>query len=270
MQSRGALSIKVSVVISTYNRPDYLTRVIEGYLSQTRLPDEIIIADDGSRDDTAAMVAALRAAANVPIVHVWHEDRGFRAARIRNKAVARSSGQYIILCDDDCIPAAALVEDHLRYSRQGCFIQGHRVLLGAGISDSFSLEDRSLLRLLDLARKGQANNIKNALRLPLPLVRISQSLRGIRSCNMSFYRNDFIAVNGFNEDFEGWGKEDSELAVRLYKYGLKRKDLKFRACCYHLFHPYYDRDNLERNIGLLEKAQVASGYFCSNGVDKYL
>ena len=87
---------------------------------------------------------------------------------------------------------------------------------------------------------------------------------------MSFFRKDFITVNGFNEDFEGWGKEDSELVVRFYKYGLRRKDIKFRAYCIHLYHTEYSRENLGGNIAILDKAISSNGFFCKNGIDKYL
>lgn len=262
--------MNVSVIISTYNRPDYLERVIEGYICQTQQPDEIVIADDGSTEETALMLQEKQKNTTIKILHVWHEDRGFRAASIRNKAVAKSSGQYLIICDDDSIPSPALVKDHLRHAEKGCFIQGHRVLLGQHVSEDFTFRDISLLRLLKFSIKGQANNILNALHLPMPLIRVSQKLKGIRSCNMSFFKEDFIAVNGFNEDFEGWGKEDSELAVRFYKYGLNRKDIKFSACCYHLYHAPYLRHSLKRNIVILEKAQKEDDYFCKDGIDKYL
>ncbi|MCL0047245.1 glycosyltransferase family 2 protein [Thermodesulfovibrionales bacterium] len=262
--------MNISIIISTYNRPDYLKKTIEGYLHQNRWPDEIIIADDGSTNDTAEMIKEIQKNSKVRILHIWHEDKGFRAARIRNKAVAKSSGRYLIICDDDSIPSPALVKDHLRHAEEGCFIQGHRVLLGSHISEDFTFRDISLLRLLKFSIKGQANNILNALHLPVPLIRVSQKLKGIRSCNMSFFKEDFIAVNGFNEGFEGWGKEDSELVVRFYKYGLNRKDIKFSACCYHLYHAPYSRNSLKRNIALLERVQKEDDYFCKDGIDKYL
>ncbi|HTZ17984.1 MAG TPA: glycosyltransferase family 2 protein [Dissulfurispiraceae bacterium] len=262
--------LRVSVIISTFNRPSYLERAVEGYLHQSMSPAEIIIADDGSTDETAQKIRALQASSPIEIRHVWHEDLGFRAAAIRNKAAAAGSGDYIIFSDDDSIPSHRLVEDHLKYAETGCFIQGHRVLLGEDISKTFRMDDGSLPNLLRLTVAGQASNVINAVRFPFPLVRKSTSMRGVRSCNMSLYRQDFLAVNGFNEDFVGWGKEDSELVVRLYKHGLLRKDLKFRACCFHLYHPHYSRDNLERNIRLLEAAQQDTTVYCTNGADKYL
>ena len=261
---------RVSIVITTYNRPDYLRKVIEGYMNQTILPHEIVIADDGSTHETGLTIKRLQQSSNIKIFHVWHEHNGFRAATIRNKAIASSSGDYIIVSDDDSIPCRTLVEDHITHAEKGYFIQGHRVLLGKHISKEFTFWDISFKKLFLLYIKGEAKNILNAIQLPFPLIRISQSLKGIRSCNMSFFKNDFINVNGFNEDFIGWGKEDSELVVRFYKYGLKRKDIKFRANSYHLYHTHYDRSNLPKNVLLLRQSIGQKEYYCKNGVDKYL
>lgn len=262
--------MKVSIIISTYNRPHYLERVISGYLHQSHAPGEIVIADDGSAEDTALMIKEIQKTTKVKIIHTWHEDRGFRISQIRNRAIAKSTGEYLIICDDDSVPCISMVEDHMKYSEEGHFIQGHRVLLRRRVSEVFTCKDTSFIKLLTLSITGQASNVLNALRLPVPLISISRKLKGIRSCNMSFFRKDFIAVNGFNEDFEGWGKEDSELAVRFYKYGLQRKDIKFRACCYHLYHEYNSRENVGRNAALLEISIKSSDYFCKIGIDKYL
>jgi glycosyltransferase involved in cell wall biosynthesis len=261
---------RVSVIVTTYNRPQYLARVLEGYLHQTRPPEEIIVADDGSTGETASMIHELQKNSPVPLFHVWHEDRGFRAGHIRNRAAARSAGDYLILADDDSIPVPTLVEDHLRNAEAGFFLQGHRVLLGPAASQTFTWHDISLARALALALRGQAGNVLNAIHLPRAMVRRSREMRGIRSCNMSFFRADFFAVNGFNEAFEGWGKEDSELAVRFYKYGLRRKDLRFQGACYHLHHAPYSRERLERNLALLAAAEQNPAWRCEKGVDQYV
>lgn len=262
-------SARLSVIVTTYNRPHYLQRVLEGFLHQTREPEEIVVADDGSTEETAHLVHAFAEKARVPILHVWHEDRGFRAGHIRNKAVARSSGDYLILADDDSIPVPTLVEDHLRHAEEGFFLQGHRVLLGPRASEKFTFQGIGFINALKLALRGEASNILNAIHLPRAIVRRSRAMRGIRSCDMSFFRADFFAVNGFNEDFEGWGKEDSELAVRFYKYGLRRKDLRFQGACYHLYHAPYPRERLARNLALLAEAEKNPSYRCAKGVDQY-
>ncbi len=263
--------MKISVVITTYNRPSYLKKSLDGFLKQSHPPDEIVIADDGSSEKTASLIETLKKEiTKINILHIWHEDRGFKLSQIRNRAISRASGIFLIICDDDVIPGYRFVQDHLEYSEEGYFIQGHRVLLGARASENFTYRDISLPWLFRLLLKRQASNILNAFRSPVPLIRISRKLKGIRSCNMSFFRKDLIAVNGFNEDFEGWGKEDSELVVRFYKYGLRRKDIKFRAYCIHLYHTEYSRENLGGNIALLDRAISSNEFFCKNGIDKYL
>jgi len=284
--------VKSSVIVSTYNRPHYLERVIEGFLNQKILPTEIIVADDGSKDETGLLVRQYAGRSPVAIKHVWHPDEGFRAAAIRNRAAARSEGEYLIFTDDDCVPCSRFVEDHLSLAEHGCFIQGHRVLLGEHASDGFSFRKISAPGLFLMGLKKDASNVINAVRLPFPMIRksesmrgirscnmsmfgkdffsVNESMRGIRSCNMSMFGKDFFSVNGFNEDFLGWGKEDSELVARLYKLGVKRKDVKFRACCFHLFHELYDRGNVDRNIALLQESIKKVEHYCKNGVDKYL
>jgi len=263
--------MNVSVVVTTYNRPLYLKKVIDAFIHQTLLPQEIVIADDGSTNDTALMLQNYFKMSPVPIIHVWHEDKGFRAAKIRNRAIAAASGEYIIICDDDSIPSVFMVKDHIRYAENGYFIQGHRVLLGPDISNTFTFRDISLMNILKLTLKNQVSNSLNTLRFPVAIIKKSnKKIRGIRSCNMSFFKKDFIAINGFNEDFEGWGFEDVELAIRFYKYGIKVKDVKFRACCYHLYHKPYSRHNLQKNRSILKDIMNGKSFFCKNGIDKYL
>ncbi|NOZ25942.1 MAG: glycosyltransferase [Nitrospirae bacterium] len=262
--------MKISVIISTYNRPHYLRKVIDGYMNQTFRDFEIVIADDGSTEETALLLTELAAGSDIPLLHVWHPDEGFRLAMIRNRAVARSRGDYIIFTDDDCIPDKRFVMDHYRYAEEGFFLQGHRVLIGEGASREFVSGDCAPARLLVLLLRGEVANSLNAVRLPCPWIRKGRSLRGVRGCNMSLFRSDFLAVNGFNEDFEGWGKEDSELVARLYRFGTKRKDVKFRACCFHLHHGVFERGRLGKNIELLRQSMESGDHYCANGIDKYL
>lgn len=264
------MSERISVIISTYNRPNYLAKVIDGFLHQTLPPDELVIADDGSKDDTKLLIDSYKKKSKIPIIHVWHEDNGFRLAQIRNKAIAKASGDYIIICDDDSIPDIHFVEDHNKYKMAGSFIQGHRVLLGKEISQYITFKSCNFFNLIKFTIKGEVKNISNALRLPVPLIRISQGLKGIRGCNMSFYKKDLISVNGYNEDIVGWGREDSELAVRLYNNGLKRKDVKFRLSVYHLYHEEFSKDRLNKNDEILSETLKKHITYCKNGIDKYI
>ncbi|RMF79783.1 MAG: glycosyltransferase [Nitrospirae bacterium] len=262
--------MRLAVVVATYERPHYLRRCLEGYLHQHQPPAELVVADDGSGEATRALVAEIAAAAPFPVRHVWHEDRGFRVAAIRNRAVAATEAEYLVFTDDDCIPAPRFVADHRAAAEAGCLVQGHRVLVGERAAETFSWRDLAAPRLLRWALAGELGNVKHCLRLPRPLVRRSTSLRGIRTCNLALWRADFLAVNGFNEAFEGWGKEDSELVVRLFRHGVVRKDVRFQAAVFHLHHPEFDRGRLERNLRLLEEAKASGAVRCEKGVDQYL
>ncbi len=261
--------MKISLVVSTYNNPEYLKKVLKGIRLQTENPYEVLIADDGSGPETAEAVENWRRTSPFPVFHMWQEDLGFRAAKIRNEAIKKSSGDYIVSLDGDCVPERHFISDHAALARKGFFFQGKRMLVGRQASASF---DPALARkkgfLLGLFLKGEIKNTHHLLRLPLMPGLSDRSLKGTRSCNMGFFREDLIAVNGFNEDFVGWGREDSELAARLYKYGLVRKNHPFRALCFHLWHEENDRSGLEKNEKILGDVLARPEYRCKNGISK--
>jgi len=259
--------MKLSIIITTYNRPNELGKVLESLCGQTRPADEVIVADDGSGEDTKKLVDGFVNSFPGKLLHVRHEDRGFRAAEIRNKAILQSTGDYIVSLDGDCIPEKHFAEDHLRLAETGFFFQGKRVLVGKKLSESFCRDFAdSRLLLLKAIFTGKISNFHHTLRLPFFPSRRSTSMSGIKSCNMGFFRKDIFAVNGFNQDFVGWGREDSELVVRFYKYGLKRKEHPFLAICFHLWHEENDRKNLPLNDERLRKALESNDYFCANGL----
>jgi len=259
--------MKVSVIVTTYNRPDALKRVLDGLVNQTRPPEEVIIADDGSTDETQSMLTPFLKHQQIDIKHAWQADEGFRAARIRNKAILNASGDYLVLLDGDCIPEPHLIEDHVSLARKGCFFQGKRVLVNEPAVDEFSFDDiLSKGRLFQYALQGKISNSHHIFRLPfLPSYR-TRKLSGIRSCNFGLFREDIFAVNGFNQEFKGWGREDSELVVRLFKYGLKRIEHPFKALVYHLWHQENTRHNIDRNDQILENAMASDTYFCNKGL----
>ena len=262
--------MNVSVIVTTYNRPDALRKVMDGLLAQTCLPDEIIVADDGSGPDTRAAMAPYLEHRQVAVSHVWQADKGFRAARIRNKAIHASTGEYLILLDGDCIPEKHFVADHKALARPGYFFQGKRVLVNEKEAEGFeSRHTGSLTRLMGLALRSGISNSHHIIRLPFFPTYSVAKLSGIRSCNMGLYRKDVVAVNGFNQDFVGWGREDSEFVVRLFRYGLGRRENPFRAVCFHLWHRENSRDKLERNDDLLERSEQADVYYCDQGLDYF-
>jgi glycosyltransferase involved in cell wall biosynthesis len=259
--------MKVSVIVTTYNRPDALTLVLRGLSRQRRTPDQVIVADDGSSDATRQCLKAIQAETGLAIRHEWQPDKGFRAARIRNRAIYQADGEYLVLMDGDCVPDVYFIHDHLRLARTGFFFQGKRVLVKTSRLSRFNPAEIGKKRLAWLFCPGFANR-HHMLRLPWFPTTVSRSLSGIRSCNMGVFRSDVMAVNGFNEDFTGWGREDSELVVRLYNYGLKRRGHPFAAICFHLWHQEHLRDRLAENDRLLENAMESVEYVCDNGILK--
>jgi glycosyltransferase involved in cell wall biosynthesis len=260
--------MKISVIVTTYNRPDALKRVLDGLLCQIRLPDEIIIADDGSGSSTKILVQPYLNHTQIRIRHVWQEDKGFRAARIRNMAIAASNGDYLILLDGDCIPEKHFVMDHLDLAQKGYFFQGKRIIVNQSVEKKFNHRTcNSKIRLMVHALKKEISNCHHIFRFPFFPSYTTSKLSGVRSCNMGVFRDDIWAVNGFNHDFEGLGREDSELVVRLFNYGLKRKENPFKAICYHLWHYENKRNCLEKNDRILKKAIDSGSFFCKSGLN---
>jgi glycosyltransferase involved in cell wall biosynthesis len=260
--------LNVSLIITTYNKPEYLKKVLAGIALQCLLPSEVLVADDGSDEKTKEVVDAFRSTVSFPVLHVWHEDLGFRAARIRNEAIRKASGDYIVFLDGDCIPPVNFLADHALLAERRYFFQGKRLLVSREASGSLDAPSAGALRsLLPLFVRGDLSHVHHLLRVPFFPALKSRSLRGVRSCNMGVFRKDLIAVNGFNEDFVGWGREDSELVVRLYRYGLMRKTHPFRAVCFHLWHEENARDRLAANEELLRAALDSPEYRCRNGIE---
>jgi glycosyltransferase involved in cell wall biosynthesis len=242
--------------------------VLDGFLCQKKAPHEIIIADDGSGNDTAQVIKNFSEISFFPVLHVWQEHKGFRAAKNRNEAIKQSSGDYIILLDGDCIVNCDFISDHLSMLKRGFFIQGKRILINKSTSMDFtSAHANSHTSLVKMALEGKISNIHHLIRFPYFPAFKSRRLKGIKSCNMSFFKQDIVAVNGFNEDFVGWGNEDSELACRFFKYGLMKKVHHFMTVCFHLWHPT-NKIVSEKNRQLLAESITSKEYYCKNGIIK--
>ena len=260
--------MKVSLIITTYNNHSALRKVMDSILNQTRRPDELFVADDGSDERTASVVNLYAEKAPFPVIHAWQKNRGFRAAKIRNKAITRAGGEYIVLLDGDCVVNRHFIADHLFLAEESCFIQGKRVHVEKNTVASFTHVDaNSFLDLIGMSLKGRISNIHHVIRLPFDFSVKNRSLKGIKACNMSFFRKDIMAVNGFNEDFVGWGNEDSELVCRFFRYGLKKKVHPFMATCFHLWHPS-NKGEAKGNRALLDETFHSKDYFCANGLIK--
>ena len=262
----------VSLIITTYNRPDALLLVLRSIEFQALTPDEVIIADDGSGNDTKAAICAFQKTSDLNIIHSWQKDNGFRAAKSRNKAIAKSSSDYIILIDGDMILHPKFIEDHVNNAESGYFIQGTRVLLTKNTTSKV-LKVLKDINIQFLFFSQGIQNRKNAIHsnfLSKLFSKKKNYLRGIKTCNMAFFKKDCINVNGFNNDFEGWGKEDSEFIVRLLNSGINRKNLRFNALQFHLWHNENARASLKQNEMIFKSALDNNTKWCENGINQYL
>ena len=261
--------MRVSLIITTYNRPDALLLVLLSIEGQITLPYEVIIADDGSTNDTKEVVTSFQEKSDIRVIHSWHEDSGFRAAKSRNKAISKSNGDYIVLIDGDMILHPEFINDHINNTQSGYFVQGSRVLLTQDKTKQTLDQQKINFSLLS----NGLQNRKNAFHSNILSKLFSNKrnyLRGIRTCNMAFYKQDCININGFNNEFEGWGREDSEFIMRLLNSGINRKNIRFNAIQFHLWHIENKRDSLEKNDAILQDTINTHIQWCSNGIDSYL
>jgi glycosyltransferase involved in cell wall biosynthesis len=244
----------ISIIVTTYNREDALAAVLRSLAAQDDQDFEVLVADDGSGPETAATVVAWKARVGHRLDHVWQEDRGFRAAEIRNRAILAARGAYVIFLDGDCIARPDFIASHRRLAEPGCFVTGNRVLLSASLTDKVLREQLeperwTLARWISERLRGGVNRLSAILHLPLgPLRRLRRNAwEGARSCNLAVWRIDLDRIDGFDADYHGWGKEDSDIVVRLLRAGVRRKDGMFATGVLHLWHPHEDRAGLAEN-----------------------
>jgi glycosyltransferase involved in cell wall biosynthesis len=254
----------ISIIVTTFQRPDALALVLRALAQQSDPDFEIVVADDGSGPETAELVKSWTSRVGVPLRHVRHEHRGFRAGEIRNRAILATRGCYCIFLDGDCIARRDFVAVHRHLAERGWFVTGNRVLLSSEctkqvLQEQDAPETWTLLDLMARRRGGEINRLLPAMRLPLgPLRKLrSRSWEGARSCNLAVWRSDLNRVDGFDIAFSGWGLEDSDLLVRLLHAGVRRKDGTFATGVLHLWHPPSDRSSLADNRARLD-AVIAS------------
>jgi len=268
--------MQVSLIIATFNQSESLMILFKSIEMQTRIPDEIIIADDGSGEEVRKVINEVQQNSFLKINHSWQENIGFRAAKSRNKAIAKSNFEYIIMVDGDMILHPKFIQDHIDNSKKGFYVQGSRVLLSESQTNKiFKNSKKNKNFEISFFSPGLGNR-KNSIystslsKLSNILNFNSNKLHSVRSCNISFYREDCIAVNGFNNKFEGWGREDSEFILRLLNSGLKRKNVRFNLIQFHLWHNESSREHLDKNTLMLEKAIKNHSIWCDDGIDRYL
>jgi glycosyltransferase involved in cell wall biosynthesis len=267
------INSKCSLCISTYNWPQALYHCLISIKNQTVLPKEVVIADDGSTQETALLIKQMQTHFPVPIIHVWQPDDGFKLATIRNKSFAKSSGEYIIQSDADVIFHPDFIKDHLRFAKKNTFVAGTRCLLNKEFSDWLlqQKENPSIGQMLQNCTKKY-----NGLRIPF-LTYLNYFLQTgvaqtkyVLGVNMAFYKKDLLAVNGYNEAFTGWGKEDNDIAIRLHMSGVKIRFIKFGANLYHIYHKGADGSKLEENNSLYKQTLANKTTFVVKGINQYL
>ncbi len=244
----------ISVIVTTYNREDALDAVLRSLARQSDRDFEVVVADDGSRPATAALVDSWKDKLGRPLMHVWHDDRGFRAAECRNRAILASHGSYCIFLDGDCLARPDFIAAHRRLAEPGWFVTGNRVLLSPELTENvlrnkLAPETWGFDTFVAQRVRGGVNRILTLLRLPLgPLRRLRKTTwQGARSANLAVWRSDLDQVDGFDADYAGWGKEDSDIIVRLMRAGRRRKDGAFATAVLHLWHAQADRSQLPQN-----------------------
>jgi glycosyltransferase involved in cell wall biosynthesis len=262
-------SNQISLVISTYNHVRPLELCLAGFRQQSTQPMEIIIADDGSASPTCELITRLSPSFPCPVHHLWHEDKGFRKNIILNRALAAAKGDYLVFTDADCIPHPQFLEDHASLAERGFWVQGRRSYLSLAASNA--LQPGSAVPSLRLLLAGQLSGAAKGFRLPFPLIRRNTAQRGIIGCNMAMWRSDLLAVNGWDEEYEGWGLgEDSDIGSRLYHLGRSRKFVSGRSILYHLHHPILSRDHVPKSQSRLDETLRTKKVRCIKGVNLYL
>ncbi|MFK7815690.1 MAG: glycosyltransferase family 2 protein [Gammaproteobacteria bacterium] len=269
-------SVKISVIISTYNRPNALLCVLRSLNDQSSLIFDVVIADDGSTRETEVMLAKFRNESKFEMRHVWQKDDGFRAATIRNKAVAKSKCDYLIFLDGDCAVFPDFISRHVQLAEKDYFVRGSRVMVSEAYTQEFidTVQAPSSLKVLDLWGLWRSKKIKRIF----PLVRLSigwlrklkkKKWYGVKTCNLGMWRKDFMVVNGFEEQYIGWGHEDADLAVRLINNHVYRKEGVNAVSVLHLWHSENDRSHLKDNEQRLKDRIQSNITRIPNGVSQY-
>jgi glycosyltransferase involved in cell wall biosynthesis len=269
--------MKQSVVISTYNQPDWLAKTLHGYLYQTFTDFEVIIADDGSDDRTRSVIEEFKNTAKFPIKHLWHADEGYRRQTILNIALLEAEHDYILMTDGDCIPRPDFLEVHARYARRGHFLSGGYCKLPMDLSLYLTAADIQSGRAFSRAylRQHGLREFSPSFKIGLPVSlgplmdRIIPTKPTWNNCNASGWKDDLIAVNGFNEDMQ-YGGADRELGERLANRGITGLQVRHQAIVLHLDHKrgYKTPETMKKNQAIRDAVIATGSVWCPNGIYK--
>ena len=258
-----------SLITPTYNWPNALELLLLSVLNQTILPSEVLIADDGSREDTKKLIEDFQKKFPIPLIHIWHEDLKNRKPKIMNKAIAATNFNYIIEIDGDIIMNKNFIKDHLTFAEKGSYLFGSRVNIQEKLLPKLFSKKLIDFHFFSTGIKKRTRTI----RIPL-LMNFAKTIdirsSKLRGCNMSFWKDDFIKINGFNENLVGWGIDDSEMIQRMHNIGIKGKRLKYSGIAYHIFHTEQSKSNLEINNEIERQTTEKKLTFIEKGINQYL
>lgn len=269
--------LTTSIIISTYNSTDWLEKVLYGYNNQTYRQFEVVVADDGSNDETRQLLKLLQEEVFYPIVHVWHEDKGFQKSQILNKAILHCNTEYIIMSDGDCIPRKDFVEQHVKYREEGYFLSGGYFMLPMNISETITKEDiytekcfqLPWLKNLGLKSSFRNNKLDSGFISSDFLNSFTPTNPSWNGHNSSGWKEDILAVNGFDERMQ-YGGQDRELGERLTNFGIKSKQIRYNAVVLHLDHPrgYKNQESIDKNIAIRKQTRDQKKKWTDFGIVK--
>jgi Glycosyltransferases involved in cell wall biogenesis len=269
--------MKLSVIVSTYNQPEWLEKVLHGYLRQTHRDFEILIADDGSDDRTTEVIERFRPLAWFPVTRIWHEDQGYRRQTILNIALQKVAHEYIVMTDGDCIPREDFLAIHAQYAEPGIFLSGGYCKLPMDLSKAITLEEIETGIVFDAGflREHGLRELSPTIRVALPpyLGKVMDVVTPTKptwnNCNASGWTEDLIAVNGFNEDMQ-YGGADRELGERLANRGIKGVQIRNQAIVLHLDHKrgYKTPETMKKNMAIRDEVVTSGSVWCANGIQK--
>ena len=245
----------ISILLATYNWPQALKLCLESLATQSDLNFEIIIADDGSTENTKQIIDAFRANHSLTITHLWQEDQGFRKTKILNQAIAAAQGDYLVFLDGDCIVQPDFVARHRELAQKGYLVTGSRVLLSEKLTQE--LLTWSAWDFKRFKARLPSERLKGGINKYLPLIlKLGNGVwrdykkfvwRRIKGCNMACWKADAQAIDGFDESMTGWGHEDADFVFRLQRHHIKRKSGSWSTEVFHLFHKIHDQSNAAEN-----------------------
>ena len=269
--------MKVSVIISTYNSPDWLEKVLWGYTGQDYTDFEILIADDGSGDETKHLISFFKENTSLEIYHIWHEDKGYRRQTILNKAILASHTEYIIFTDGDCIPRNDFISTHVEHAQKGHFLSGGYCKLPMNVSKTISKAnilnhesfDLKWLRSIGSVGFSQSRKLNARGKWANFLDIVTTAKPTFNNCNSSAWKSDLLAVNGYDERMQ-YGGSDREIGERLMNYGVMGKQIRHRAIVLHLDHPrgYKTEESIEKNLMIRKETRQRKVSWTPHGIVK--